>query len=74
MVFLKEFFEKVDSEKISRGQKSMQNYPLGKELMFDAPLIGLFNLKLLFLTPTYPLYKDSKLSRQQFRRFFSLQQ
>ena len=33
MVILKEFFEKVDSEKISRRQKSMQNYPGSKELM-----------------------------------------
>ena len=35
MVFLKEFFEKVDfEEKKSRRQKSMQNYPycIGKEL------------------------------------------
>ena len=31
MIFLKEFFEKVDF-KISRRQKSMQNYPVGKEL------------------------------------------
>ena len=31
MVFLKEFFEKVDFEKISRRQKSMKNYPGGKE-------------------------------------------
>ena len=27
MVFLKEFFEKVDFEKISRRQKSMKNFP-----------------------------------------------
>ena len=32
MVFLKEFFEKVDFEKISRRQRSRQNYPGGKEL------------------------------------------
>ena len=29
IVFLKEFFEKVDFEKKSRQQKSMQNYPVG---------------------------------------------
>ena len=28
MVFLKEFFNKVDFEKISRQQKSMQNFPI----------------------------------------------
>ena len=34
MVFLKEFFETVDFEKkISRRQKSMQNYPACKRLM-----------------------------------------
>ena len=33
MVFLKEFFEKVNFEKISRQQKSMKNYPGGKELV-----------------------------------------
>ena len=32
MVFLKEFFEKVNFEKISRRQKSVQNYPACKEL------------------------------------------
>ena len=32
MVFLKEFFEKVDFEKITRRQKCMQNYPVGNEL------------------------------------------
>ena len=33
MVFLKEFFEKVDFEKkISRRQKSMKNFPVGNEL------------------------------------------
>ena len=32
MVFLKEFFEKVDFEKINRQQKSMKNFPGGKEL------------------------------------------
>ena len=31
-MFLKDFFEKVDFEKFSRRQKSMQNYPVGKEL------------------------------------------
>ena len=30
MVFLKEFFEKVDFEKISRRQKSMKNFPGGE--------------------------------------------
>ena len=35
MVYLKEFFEKVDLEKISKQQKSMQNYPVGKELKFS---------------------------------------
>ena len=30
MVFLKEFFEKVDFENMSRRQKSMQNYPVDK--------------------------------------------
>ena len=32
MVFMKEFFEKVDFEKISRRQKSMFNFPGSKEL------------------------------------------
>ena len=32
MVFLKEFFENVDFEKISRRQKGRQNYPVGKVL------------------------------------------
>ena len=32
MVFLKEFLEKVDFEKISRRQKSTENYPVGKDL------------------------------------------
>ena len=32
MVFLKEFFEKVDLEKISRRQKSRKNFPGSKEL------------------------------------------
>ena len=32
MVFPKEFFEKVDFEKISRRPKYMQNYPEGKVL------------------------------------------
>ena len=32
MVFLKEIFKKVDFEKISRRQKSVKNYPEGKEL------------------------------------------
>ena len=36
MVFLKEFFEKVDIEKISRRQKNMKNYPVGKELSRSA--------------------------------------
>ena len=31
-VFLKEFFKQVDLKKISRRQKSMKNYPVGKEL------------------------------------------
>ena len=34
MVFLKEFFEKVDFEKKSAdGKKNMQNYPEGKEFV-----------------------------------------
>ena len=33
MVFLKEFFENVDFKKISRRRK-MENYPVGKELIF----------------------------------------
>ena len=37
MVFLKEFLEKVDFEKkISRQQKSLQNYPVGKDLNLHA--------------------------------------
>ena len=32
MVFLKEIFKKVDFVKISRRQKSVKNYPEGKEL------------------------------------------
>ena len=33
MVFLEEFFEKADFEKkLANGKKSMQNYPVGKEL------------------------------------------
>ena len=36
MVFLKEFFEKVDFEKKSaEDEKSMKNYPVGKELKKD---------------------------------------
>ena len=34
MVFPKEFFKEVDFEKISRRQKSMQNYAVGKDLTF----------------------------------------
>ena len=30
MIFLKEFFEKIDVEKISRRQKHMKNYPVGR--------------------------------------------
>ena len=32
IIFLKEFFENVDFEKISRRQKSGKNFPGGKEL------------------------------------------
>ena len=32
MVFLKEFFEKADFEKNHRQQKSLKNYPVGKEV------------------------------------------
>ena len=36
MVFLKEFFEKVDFEKNQQTTNiSMQNYPVGKELKFQ---------------------------------------
>ena len=35
MVFLKEFFEKVDFEKISRRQKSLKNFPEGKRLSYE---------------------------------------
>ena len=38
MVFLKEFFGKVDLEKISRRQKSMHNFPGGKELNIHVQL------------------------------------
>ena len=31
MVFLKEFFKKVDIEKHQQTTKSMKNYPVGKE-------------------------------------------
>ena len=41
MVFLKDFFEKVDFEKISRQQKSVQNYTVGKELTLT--LLGNFS-------------------------------
>ena len=41
MAFLKEFFEKVDFEKISRQQKSIQNNPVDKELNC-LPFIFLF--------------------------------
>ena len=37
MVFLKEFFEKVNLKKIHRQQKSMQNYPACKELSKHNP-------------------------------------
>ena len=33
IVYVKEFFEKVDSEKISRRQKSGKNFPGDKELL-----------------------------------------
>ena len=33
LVFLQEFFEKNDLEKNGSRQKSMQNYPVGKELI-----------------------------------------
>ena len=38
IVFLKEFLEKGDFEKISRRQKIMQNYPAGKELTLKGPI------------------------------------
>ena len=37
MVFLKAIFEKVDFEKKSREQTSMQNYSVGKELSSKDP-------------------------------------
>ena len=48
MVFLKEFFEKVDLEKNQHMTKIMQNYPVGKELRFHGSLchyVILFLLK-----------------------------
>ena len=33
MVFLKEFFEKFDFEKIQQSSKNMQYYPVGKVLI-----------------------------------------
>ena len=41
MVLRKDFFEKVDFEKINRWQKSIQNYPVGKELI-HIPVQGYF--------------------------------
>ena len=41
MVFLKEFFEKVDFDKISK-QKSVQNNPVGKELYELTQFLFLF--------------------------------
>ena len=38
MVFLKEFFEKADFEKIQRRQKILQNILIGKELTLNAPI------------------------------------
>ena len=35
MVFLKEFFQKIHLEKISRQQKCMKNYAVGNELGFN---------------------------------------
>ena len=35
IVFLKEFFEKANFGKISRRQRSMKNYPEGKELIHN---------------------------------------
>ena len=40
MVFLKEFFRKVEIETISRRQKSTQNYPGGKEPRHQLSLIS----------------------------------
>ena len=37
VVFLKEFFKKVDFDKISRRPKSMQNFPVDKELSVILP-------------------------------------
>ena len=60
VVFLKEFFEKVDFEKISRRQKSMQNFAVGEELRdsyyyfctIDTPINDLMKL-LIFLKTKY---------------------
>ena len=35
MVFLKEFFQKVDFEKNQQTTKNMKNYPVGNELTDD---------------------------------------
>ena len=48
MVFLKDFFETVNLKKKSRRQKSMQNYPACKELIFIlSPYIFLTDSKIL---------------------------
>ena len=36
MVFLKEFFDKVDFEKKSTNDKKHENYPVGKEAHFNS--------------------------------------
>ena len=54
MVFLKEFFEKIDFEENQETTKSMKNYPVGKELDRNLPLstnrddIFLISLKIAF--------------------------
>ena len=41
IVFLKEFFEKVDFEKLSRRQKSMNIFPEGRVNQFFLDLINM---------------------------------
>ena len=43
MVFLKEFFENLILKKISRRQKSKENYPIGKELIATDYIRGPIN-------------------------------
>ena len=52
MVFLKEFFQKVDFEKIGRQQKSVKNYPVCNEL------------KLVPTSILYTLYLSQELTNQ----------